>query len=176
MEIKGYKAFNPDKTNRYGIPFEEGKTYSVDGPIRFGNTGNGYHMCTKLCDVFRYFDYDDNNEVMIAEVIGNGKHMKYDDEYYGYYDMYSVEKIKIVRFLTREEIISNMLNSNEYETLKFLRTFKLNKDEILLFYNKYKDDYRILMALLYHQMDCLNVYERNINPKELAKKKILGLK
>ena len=27
-------------TNRYGVPFEEGKTYTVHGELEFGNDGN----------------------------------------------------------------------------------------------------------------------------------------
>ena len=59
-EVKGYKAFNKDKTNRYGLPFTEGVTYKVGGDISFGNAGNGFHMCTHLSDVFRYFDAIDD--------------------------------------------------------------------------------------------------------------------
>ena len=42
MEIKGYKAFNHDLTNRYGEKFNEGVTYYVNGPIKYGNNGNIY--------------------------------------------------------------------------------------------------------------------------------------
>ena len=65
--IKGYKAFNSDKTNRYGFPFESGNTYSVDGEIKFGNEGNGYHLCTSTSDVFRYVDADSVDNYVIAE-------------------------------------------------------------------------------------------------------------
>ena len=44
MEINGYKAFNKDRTNRYGKPFEEGKKYHARGSISFGNSGHGSHM------------------------------------------------------------------------------------------------------------------------------------
>ena len=29
---RGYKAFNADLTNRYGVPFVEGGKYSITGP------------------------------------------------------------------------------------------------------------------------------------------------
>ena len=64
-EVKGYKAFNNDATNRCGKPFTEGETYRVDGEIRFGNEGNGFHMCTFLSDVFRYVNAIDE-EVLVA--------------------------------------------------------------------------------------------------------------
>ena len=51
MRVKGYKCFFKDKTNRFGIPFEEGEEYHIEGSIRFGNKGNGFHMCVHLSDV-----------------------------------------------------------------------------------------------------------------------------
>ena len=95
MEVKGYKAFNNDKTNRYGIPFEEGKTYTVNEQVSFGNNGHGFHMCANLADVFRYFHYEDD-EVCVAEVTGKGTIVKYDDE-------------KIKALLENQGIIRNKL-------------------------------------------------------------------
>ena len=97
-DIKGYKAFNKNKTNRYGVPFVEGVTYKVDGDIAFGNSGNGFHMCTHLSDVFRYFDTVDD-EVLVAEVVGSGDKKSYSDEYEGYYDMYVVRELFVERFM-----------------------------------------------------------------------------
>ena len=120
-EVKGYKAFNCDSTNRYGMPFTEGSTYSVEGDISFGNKGNGYHMCTSLSDVFRYVNATDE-DVLVAKVTGSGDRVKFDDNYYGYYDMYSVREITIDKFLTREEVIGIMLNSTSFQVRKFLIT------------------------------------------------------
>ena len=53
--IKGYKAFNKDLTNRYGSEFVEGTTYRVEGELKFGNNGNGFHFCKRLEDTLRYF-------------------------------------------------------------------------------------------------------------------------
>ena len=54
--VLGYKCFNEDLTNRYGFKFEVGNTYKVDGIIKFGIDGNGFHMCERLEDTLRYFD------------------------------------------------------------------------------------------------------------------------
>ena len=129
-EVKGYKAFNKDKTNRYGVPFMEGATYKVSGEISFGNNGNGFHMCTYLSDVFRYFNSDD---VVVAQVVGRGDRVKYDDEYEGYYDMYSVRELYINRFMSREEVISRMLNDNSINVIKFIKTFKMSSAEKIEF-------------------------------------------
>ena len=96
--IKGYKAFNADLTNRYGMSFEVGKEYSVDGNAVFGNHGNGFHFCERLEDTLRYFDAI-NGEVSFAEVVGSGNMVEYSDEFYGYYDMYAATELKVLRIL-----------------------------------------------------------------------------
>ena len=139
MEVKGYKAFNVDKTNRYGKPFKEGETYRAHGEISFGNDGNGFHMCTSLSDVFRYFEYP-LGEACVAEVIGRGKCLEFNDEYYGYYEMYAVEEITITHFMERKEIIARMLKDHDFNNRKFLMTLKLTeheKKQYLKLYRKY---------------------------------------
>ena len=150
MEVKGYKAFNNDKTNRYGLPFVEGETYHMDGPISFGNNGNGFHMCANLSDVFRFFEYQDE-EVCVAEVTGSGTIIKYDDEYNGYYDMYSVSQITIDKFLSRKEIIAHMLKDHEFNNQKFLMTFKLTEVEKVRYLKKYRHNEHMLKWLLFYQ-------------------------
>ena len=44
--IQTYKAFNKvdgKLVNRYKRVFEIGKEYFIEGEIRFGNNGNGFH-------------------------------------------------------------------------------------------------------------------------------------
>ena len=47
MGIIGYKAFDKGLINRYGTKFEVGKIYIAEGAIKFGNQGNGFHLCKK---------------------------------------------------------------------------------------------------------------------------------
>lgn len=172
MVIKGYKAFHKDKTNRYGKVFEEGKTYCVDGPIVFGNSGNGYHFCTHLSDVFRYFDaiYD---EVLVAEVTGRGKLRRYDDEYYGYYDLYCCEQITIERFLPREEIIQIMLHSNEFDVKNFIWTFRLTPEEKFAFFERFSDNKALCEWILYYQFGITNIYDKSSEEKKDVIRKVL---
>ena len=130
MFIIGYKALNKDFTNRYGIRYEIGTIYQVSGEIKWGNNGNGFHLCTHIEDCYRYVNSD--NSIM-TEVIGFGKLLEYDDEYYGYYDMYVCENLKVVRVIPREEIISMMLNANSYRKDRFIRDFNLTEEELELF-------------------------------------------
>lgn len=171
-EIKGYKAFNKDATNRYGKPFEEGKAYRVDGEIVFGNHGNGYHMCTSLCDVFRYVDAI-NDDVLVAEVTGRGKHQRMDDEYYGYYDMYSCEEITIDRFLERKEVIELMLDSSAHQVIKFFATCALSEREKILFYSKFRNEYDVIQNLLYYQYGCTDIFEKNYKNNDLQMRLVM---
>lgn len=157
MEIKGYKAFSEDLTNKYGVPFDEGKQYKVSGKISFGNEGNGYHMCTHISDVFRYVDAV-SSEVKVAVVIGSGECVCFNDEYEGYYDMYACEEIYIERILTREEVISLMLKQHDFDVMKFIKTFKMNYNETLLFFSAFKGRIDIEKMLLYYQCGCKDVY------------------
>ena len=155
--IKGYKCFNKDLTNRYGTQFEIGKTYKITNPIKFGK--NGFHMCTNIEDTFRYFDAI-NEEVSVCEVLGFGNKQIHNDEYYGYYDMYSVEKIKIIRVIPRDEIINIELNLNEFRVTRFIQGFKLTKEEILLFKDKFNISSQLLNAIAYYQEKDIDVYTR----------------
>ena len=130
MFVFGYKAFNGDFTNRYGKKFEAGKTYHIDGEVQWGNRGNGFHMCKNIEDCYRYVD---SNTAIMTEVIGFGNAKKYDDDYYGYYDMYVCENMRVVRVISREEIIDIMLNANEDRQKRFIRDFNLTDEEMKLF-------------------------------------------
>lgn len=167
-EVKGFKAFNIDSTNRYGKSFAEGETYRVIGDIKFGLDGNGFHMCTALSDVFRFVNAKEE-DVLVAAVTGRGKFVKRDDNYYGYYDMYSFEEITIDRFLSRSEIIARMLSSNNLEIKKFIMTFKLNDDEKMMFAMKFRNDIEMMKYLLYYQFDCKDIYEKNRSDFECKK-------
>lgn len=157
--VFGYKSFNEDLTNRYGFKFEIGNSYKVDGIIKFGINGNGFHMCERLEDTLRYFDAM-NLEVSVCEVVGNGEIVSFYDEYNGYDDMYAVEEISIIRKIDRDEIISMMLNVNEVRVLRFLQLYKLSNDELGLFQDRFKNNVMILDIIDYYQYGIKDVYTR----------------
>ena len=155
--IKGYKAFDKEQKNRHGKRFEEGMTYNVLGPVKFGNKGNGYHFCGRLEDTLRYVDAM-NDDIKIAEVIGSGDIVESYDDYYGYYDMYSASSITIVRFLTREEIIEQFMCASVYRVERFVQLFRLTEGEIVSFKEKYCNENLILKAIAYHQENDYGAY------------------
>lgn len=171
MELKGYKVFNSDMTNRYGLPFEVGSTYRVNGEISFGNQGNGFHMCKNICDVFRFFDSDD---IIVAEVTGRGRCAEYSDEYNGYYDMYAVEEITIDKILSRAEIISKMLSSSDFDNKKFLMTFNLSEEEKQEYLRLYSKNLTMLEWLVYYQFGYKKIFEMEFSEKKEELKKVFN--
>lgn len=152
MEIIGYKCFNENMTNRYGIKFEEGITYIANGEISFGNDGNGFHFCKNLEDTFRYFPANEEN-VSVCKVKATGKIVSYEDDYNGYYDMYSAEKMEIIKKLSREEVILYGLNLNSIRVCRFIQGYKLTDSEIELFKEKFNNYTNVLKYIDYYQLN-----------------------
>ena len=159
MEIRGYKCFNKDLINRYGKKFEVGKIYVASGALKFGNNGNGFHLCKNIEDTFRFFDVS-NNDICICEVVGSGNIIEYEDKYNGYFGMYCVEKLKIEKELSREELVEQGLNLGFLRAERFVSMFPLTQEEIELFKQKYKNYINVLDAIAYHQENDKERYAR----------------
>lgn len=129
-EIHGYKAFASDGTNIALETMPLGD-YHYDGEVKYGKSG--YHFATRLEDTIRYSGTDNP---IIAEVIGYGTIDEGEDDYYGYYDVYSASNIKIVRYLSREEIIEYALQLNNHRLKRFIVNFELTGKELDAFINK----------------------------------------
>lgn len=164
-EVKGYKAFNVDSTNRYGMPFTEGETYRVEGEVSFGNDGNGFHMCKSLCDVFRYFKATEE-DVLVAEVTGRGNYAHRDDNYYGYYDMYAFEEITIDKFLERDEVIDKILSSPPHEVIKFIVTCRVSDEEAVKIARKFRHNVEVIKALLFYHYRHSEIYKMSKSEEE----------
>ena len=129
----GYKILTSDMKNRYGVEFKIGETKTIEGDIKWGPNGNGFHFCKNLEDCFRYMDAF-NEDTIIARVKGYGDLQKVDDEYNGYYEMYVCRNIEVIRVLDRDEIIKTVLKKNNiYAYRNFISTFPLTDEEIKLF-------------------------------------------
>lgn len=156
--IVGYKCFNKGLINRYGCKFEVGKIYHIKGKIKFGNNGNGFHICLNLEDTLRYYDAM-NEEVDIAQVICYGSIIENSDEYYGYYDMYACEYMIITKVLTRKDIIAYAIKLNSESAKRFISLFRLTPEEILLFKTKYQKNDNVLNFISYYQENDLEVFK-----------------
>lgn len=157
MRVIGYKVFFKGLKNSFNETFEIGKTYKLDGKAKWSN--NGYHFCLRPEDTLRNFDsfkYD----LEIALVEGSGDIVEIQDEYYGYYDMYASTKIKVIKVLSRSEIIEDVLKSkNIFRMKRLVERFKLTSDEIKLFENITSE---IDNAIAYYQYGDKKVYERRL--------------
>ena len=159
MKKFGYKCFNFDMTNRYGDQMMVGEFHSKSCEIKFGSSG--FHFCENMEDTFRYFDAF-NEQVSVCFVRGYGKIDEYEDDYNGYYDMYSSENIEIIRKLSRKEIIENGLSLIEFRVCRFVSSIKLSNDEIELFKEKFKNSMRVLDAIEYYQIGNKDIYNKRI--------------
>lgn len=167
MGIKGYKAFEKGLINRYGMKFEIGKTYNRTGIISFGNNGNGFHFCRNIEDTFRYFNAVDK-EIEVAEVTGFGDIVTFEDEYNGYYDLYSSASIKINRVIERKELIEMFLTTitSEPRVIRFIQLYKLTEKELEMFKLKYASSILVMDAIAYYQEGQIDVYEKKYKVKE----------
>ena len=159
MEVVGYKCFNSNITNRYGMKFEIGKIYFTKGIVKFGINGNGFHLCKNIEDTLRYFDAI-NSQVNICIVKGSKNIITYFDEYNGYYDMFAVEQLEIIKKITRKEIIDIAINLNNIRVKRFISGYRLDKNEIELFKNKFEKDKDVLNVIAYYQEEKLDVYTK----------------
>lgn len=159
MAIRGFKSFDIDHTNNYGIEFFEGEKYHVEGQIIYGVHGNGIHFAKNLEDTIRFSGEDTGlKNVAIAEVIGDGIIVEGFDHYNGYYDLYSCSDLEVIKFLTREEIIAHALTLNEFAMERFVSLFRLTSEEIEMFKGK---SIRVDNALEYYQLNNKDIYSTN---------------
>lgn len=144
--IEGYKAFYGGLTNQYGEKYEIGKEY-VD------QYSEGYHFCKNIEDTLVFYPYSDDIE--FYQVSGKGKGVIYSNDYYGVYDIYATEIIKINRKVEREEILNYFLNKSYLlfpdRICRFISLYRLNSEEIEMFKSFYKNNKKICRYISYYQ-------------------------
>ena len=129
MEVVGYKAFKGDFSNKYGAHFEIDGVYAKDpNTLKFGENGHGYHMALKLADTFRFFNPTADN--VYCQVLGFGEVVQQDDYLYDSDSMYVVEKIKILKVMSREDIFTYACQADVKELRRFLALFPFTKEEL----------------------------------------------
>lgn len=151
--ITGFKSFFEGHKSIDGKEYVIGVNYHQDGEIIFGKCG--FHLCKNIEDTFMYFPEMCDN-VSVAIVKAWGDIIRRDDDYRGCYDMYVASDMRIIRFLSREEIINRALQLYDFQLKKFVSRFKLTEDEIKLFYGK---DYSIDRYIDYHQRGIKDAFD-----------------
>lgn len=160
MKITGYKAFDPGMKNQYGMTFEEGKTYTAEGAIINGTHGNGYHFAAHLEDSIHFIIDEEHKEVVVAKVTGEGTVKTFTTEDDEFSDLYVAAQLTINHILTREEIITHMLNKRPYFAQRFIRKFPLTVEEQQLFKERFAKDWSFQRAMAYYQEGDKEVYNR----------------
>lgn len=151
----GYKVFLKGLKDSFGVHHEIGKTYKIDGEVKWSK--NGYHFCKRPEDTLRNFD-DFNQDLEIALIEASGKIREYDDEYYGYYDMYVAEEYKILKIVPKEEIVDSIINSgNHFRQLRIAERMKLTDEQARRLMGITEE---IDCAIRYHQYNEKDAYEK----------------
>jgi len=127
MEYKiGYKAYDRGLVNQFGEKYEVGKEYTLDNDLVWQK--NGFHFSSNLEDVFRYYTSTSNSvDVCVIEAYGDIE-TRYDEVYD--YEVHYSNKIKIIRVLSREEIIEYAKQLSEDRLCRFIMGVQLTEDEI----------------------------------------------
>lgn len=155
--VVGYKAFDNMK-DRFGNEYRTDIIYELTGPIKFRK--NGFHFCKHIADVFRYYD-GFSDDTIVCKVVGYGDLDKFDDENYEYFDMYASSKLKIIKELSREEILEATFKDGFMAILRLISGYKLNNDEIDMILDRYHEP--IIE-------DYINYYQRK-NEKAFVRKR-----
>ena len=158
---KGYKAFRKGLVTQSNTILEVGKTYKIDGDIKWNNSG--FHFCTNPEDTLRYMTHFEE-EIEVALVHSDGIVYSNDDEYNGYYDMFVSDEITVDRVLSREELFNLIVSRGEPAIIRMIQTYKLNSDEIKFLTNKSSN---IDFYLSYYQQN--NEIIKNIVVNNLGK-------
>ncbi len=155
--IRGYKIFIGNKNcfvNNYNQTFKIGEIYEVRVQIK--PKGLGYHFALRLEDTLRYGNAKEE-EFILCEVTALGNIVEYEDEYYGYYDLYVTDKIRIDKILTRNEIIDYALKLPDYRLVRFIATMKSDNEEIKLFLNRKTEVLKYIEYYHYGNKDAFKI-------------------
>ena len=136
--MKGYKLLDIGLINEYGYKYEFNKEYKLNGELKWNH--NGFHFCTNIEDTLRY--RDKNKETfMIVEILASGQitdGSNLENDYYGYESGYASSEMKILREVSREEMISIVLNSKVIDRVtRLILSIPLTEEEIRLIKEKY---------------------------------------
>ena len=151
----GYKVFYKGLKDSFGNKHTIGTKYKLYGEVKWSQ--NGFHFCKRPEDTLRNFD-DFNNKLEIALIQASGNIVEYDDEYYGYYDMFASSEYKIIRVMSREEIVREVLTSkNIFRQKRLLERMRLTEEQLKLFKGLSEELDDVISYYQYHDTE---VYQR----------------
>lgn len=154
--ISGYKIFSKDSYWKNSDEIVIGKTYVYS----LEDDKGGFHFCKNIEDTFIFFKY--NEGACLYEVCGGGDIINYENDYYEVYDVYAASMLKIVKKVTREDVVSFFYNFNFNlslsRLLRFIQLFSLTDREILLFKEKFKNLNIVIKYINYYQENNTDIF------------------
>ncbi len=155
MSIIGYKSLDNNFTNMYGTTYEFNKKYILNGKLEWRI--NGFHFCKYPEDTLRYIE-SFNSPFKIVKVLASGEIVLYEDEYFGYYNMFASSEMTLLNELPREELLKIIIESkNQFRAMRLIKSIKLNDSEI----NEILKNYPYLINdINYYQYDKKDTYKK----------------
>ena len=152
--MKGYKLLDIGLINEYGFKYEINKIYTLEGELKWNH--NGFHFCTNIEDTLRYRDKEKGTfEIVEVESLGNlvdGSNVE--NDYYGYETGYAPDKFKIIKIVSREELIDIVLKSNNINRItRLIYSIPLSEEEITKIKEMYSNKELINQYIDYYQYD-----------------------
>ena len=152
--MKGYKLLDIGLINEYGFKYEINKIYTLEGELKWNH--NGFHFCTNIEDTLRYRDKEKGTfEIVEVESLGNlvdGSNVE--NDYYGYETGYATDKFRIIKIITREELIDIVLKSNNINRItRLIYSIPLSEEEITKIKEMYPNKELINQYIDYYQYD-----------------------
>ena len=152
--MKGYKLLDIGLINEYGFKYEINKIYTLEGELKWNH--NGFHFCTNIEDTLRYRDKEKGTfEIVEVESLGNlvdGSNVE--NDYYGYETGYATDKFRIIKIITREELIDIVLKSNNINRItRLIYSITLSEEEIIKIKEMYPNKELINQYIDYYQYD-----------------------
>ena len=151
MEMLGYKVLDKDHKNRYGKEFVINQNYHVDGDIRFGTNGLGYHFCLNFEDSLKYTEKF-TRDFTLARIKASGDIKESFDRYNGVFNIFVASDLEVLEFLTKEEIFSLGLDLCPDRVKRFLQLYPLTEEEKIIFKKEYKEvDLGVMKTFSFYQ-------------------------
>lgn len=152
--MKGYKLLDIGLINEYGFKYEINKIYTLEGELKWNH--NGFHFCANIEDTLRYRDKEKGTfEIVEVESLGNlvdGSNVE--NDYYGYETGYATDKFRIIKIITREELIDIVLKSNNINRItRLIYSIPLSEEEITKIKEMYPNKELINQYIDYYQYD-----------------------
>ena len=136
--MKGYKVLDKGLINQYGFKYEIGKVYNLDGELDYKS--NGFCFCEHPETTLLFAGDKSNFDLTEVEALGNivSGDDYFENRFYEITGLYATDRMRIKRLVPREELVSMVIESNNFERMKTLNMYlRFTPEEIEAILKKY---------------------------------------